>query len=70
MNIPASSATSDTKSNTFASSSSAAASAIAIAAAINSKTGDTGVIATANGATVYQVLKPQYVPTQYKLICM
>ena len=51
-NIPASSATSDTKSNTFASSSSSAASAIAIAAAINSKTGDTGVIATANGATV------------------
>jgi flagellin len=51
-NIPASSATSDTKSNTFASSSSAAASAIAIAAAINSKTGDTGVIATANGAIV------------------
>jgi hypothetical protein len=51
-NIPASAATSDTKSNTFASSSSAAASAIAIAAAINSKTGDTGVIAIANGATI------------------
>ena len=50
--IPASSAASDTKSNTFASSSSAAASAIAIAAAINSKTGDTGVVATANGATI------------------
>ena len=50
--IPASTAASDTKSNTFASSSNAAASAIAIAAAINSKTGDTGVIATANGATV------------------
>ncbi len=51
-NIPGSSAISDTKSNTFASSSSAAASAIAIAAAINSKTGDTGVVATANGATI------------------
>ena len=51
-NIPGSSAISDTKSNTFASSSSAAASAIAIAAAINSKTGDTGVVATANGAVV------------------
>jgi len=50
--IPASSAASDTKSNTFASSSSAAASAIAIAAAINSKTGDTGVVATANGAVI------------------
>jgi flagellin len=50
--IPASTAASDTKSNTFASSSSAAASAIAIAAAINSKTGDTGVVATANGATI------------------
>jgi flagellin len=50
--MPASSAASDTKSNTFASSSSKAASAIAIAAAINSKTGATGVIATANGAVV------------------
>jgi flagellin len=50
--IPGSSAASDIKSNTFASSSSAAGSAIAIAAAINSKTGDTGVVATANGATI------------------
>ena len=50
--MPASAAASDTKSNTFASSSSKAASAIAIAAAINSKTGATGVIATANGAVV------------------
>jgi flagellin len=50
--IPGSSAASDTKSNTFASSSSAAGSAIAIAAAINSKTGDTGVVATANGAVI------------------
>ena len=50
--MPASAAASDTKSNTFASSSSKAASAIAIAAAINSKTGATGVIAIANGAVV------------------
>jgi flagellin len=50
--MPASTATSDNKSSTIASSSSKAASAIAIAAAINSKTGSTGVIATANGAVV------------------
>jgi flagellin len=50
--IPASTAASDTKSNTFASSSNAAGSAIAIAAAINSRTGETGVVAKANGAVI------------------
>jgi flagellin len=50
--IPASTAASDTKTNTFASSSNAAGSAIAIAAAINSRTGETGVVAKANGAVI------------------
>ena len=50
--IPASTAASDTKTNTFASSSNAAGSAIAIAAAINSRTGETGVVAKANGAII------------------
>jgi flagellin len=50
--IPASTAASDTKSNTIASSSNAAGSAIAIAAAINSKTGETGVVAKAEGAVI------------------
>jgi len=50
--IPASSASSDTKSSTVASSSSKAGSAIAIAAAINSVIGTTGVQATANAAQI------------------
>jgi flagellin len=50
--IPASTAASDTKTNTFSSSSNAAGSAIAIAAAINSRTGETGVVAKANGAVI------------------
>jgi len=50
--IPASSASSDTKSSAVASSSSKAGSAIAIAAAINSVIGTTGVQATANPALI------------------
>lgn len=50
--IPASSASSDTKSSTVASSSSKSGSAIAIAAAINSVIGTTGVQATANAAEI------------------
>ena len=50
--IPASSASNDTKSSTVASSSSKSSSAISIAAAINSKIGQTGVQATANAAQI------------------
>jgi flagellin len=50
--IPASSASNDTKSSTVASSSSKAGSAIAIAASINSVIGTTGVQATANPAQI------------------
>jgi flagellin len=50
--IPASSASNDSKSSTVANSSSKAGSAIAIAAAINSQIGASGVQATANGAEI------------------
>jgi len=50
--IPASSASSDTKSNSIAYSSNPAGSAIAIAAAINSRLSVTGVGAVANGAVI------------------
>jgi flagellin len=50
--IPASSASSDTKSNSIAYSSKPAGSAIAIAAAINSRLSVTGVGAVANGAVI------------------
>lgn len=50
--IPASSASSDTKSSAIASSSNPAGSAIAIAAAINSQLNSTGVGAKVNGAVV------------------
>ena len=50
--IPASVASSDTKSNSIAYSSNPAGSAIAIAAAINSRLGVTGVGAKANGAVI------------------
>jgi flagellin len=50
--IPASVSTSDTVSDTTSNSSSKSSSAIAIAAAINSKIGDTGVSAKAEGAVI------------------
>jgi len=50
--IPASLASNDTVSSSAASSSSKSGSAIAIAAAINSQTATTGVVAKANGATI------------------
>ena len=50
--IPASEPTSDTVSDTTSNSSSKSSSAIAIAAAINSKIGDTGVSAKAEGAVI------------------